>query len=260
MTIPPEKNQVFTDSELKGTNPVATHAEQNPTKSPLEGDLAEACSSLGLPPMPSLTIPDTKYQIVNAPELKKDTRKIKGGESKSRPKKRHLTEAELSAVYYHLKFFRNSEHILLFRFILATGAKMQESKDLRWCDLNCNTGQVTFKNRVVYIPQSLTKEFLQYRDKVATADDQSIFEGIYRENWRALQTALDRLGITTKRAWQAVRYSYIARFMSLYGDKKRLKKQLGLVSLRRLPKYLLQLEPKAMDDFFQITPSAELAA
>ena len=195
-----------------------------------------------------MTTANAQTQVLSSKELGNSKRKPKR-DDKQPPIKRHLTEAEITAIFNQFKNFKNSEHVLLFRFILATGAKMRESKNLCWGELNCNTGRVTFKNRVIYIPETLAKDFLAYRDKIAISEDQSIFESIYRENWRTLQTALDRLGITTKYAWLAVRYSYIARFMALYGDKKRLQKQLGLASLRWIPKYLLETKTKPVELF-----------
>lgn len=172
--------------------------------------------------------------------------------------KKHLTDKEIASVFEYMKSLKNIEHALVFRLVLATGAKIAEIKKIKWGDCNLRLGRIAFKNRMLTVPAPLSNDLAKLRDKIAISEDQFIFKSIYRENWRGLKTCLDRFEIDTK-PWLAIRYSYIARFMKIYGDKKKLKAQLGLTTLRHVPKYILNT-PKASLDLFQIdtAPSGAL--
>lgn len=166
-------------------------------------------------------------------------------------KRQWLKADELTQVSELLSKRLNPGHLLCFRLALATGRRFRELADISWDNFNARSGTLNFSGSKLVLYPKLAKELSALREQ-AEHPDQRILNIQYKNFFRVLKCCFVQAGIDQKNCFRLLRQTFIREHFQVYQSKKLLKVQLGLNSLRRLPKTLFQSKQTAINLFPQV--------
>ena len=161
-----------------------------------------------------------------------------------------LSNAEISTIMDFLNTRPNKAHALITQLTLCTGARFSELKALPWGAYNSRLSSLRIKNRTVFLHAELKAELDNLREN-AKSEWAFIVPVNYKNYHRVLRTAFDRAGIISPKTFLSLRLSFCARHFQVYQSRKMLKAQLGLTTLRYLPREIFSAPRAGALNLFQ---------
>ena len=159
---------------------------------------------------------------------------------RERIKPQWFTDAEINELDQALSLSNNKQHLLIFRLLLLSGWKFKRLKRaLKWDCFNSRLGIITLSNRTIQLPTA-TLDLLSELREQATSEDSLIIKIDYTFFWHYFVRKAFEIGITKIGAKQ-LRNTFCVKHWKQYKSKKLLQSDMGLSTLRYLPKEIFQV-------------------
>ena len=165
------------------------------------------------------------------------------GVTKEHPAK-WLSDTEIKAISAELELSHNPEHLIIFQLLLCTGHKFSRLAKVTWGEFNARLGILYLGDRAVRLPDTVAKGLLGLRE-FATGEDKPIIKTRYKKFWEALERVCNRLGIE-QTGVLCLRNTFALKHWTAYQSRAKLRHDLGLTSLRHLPKEIFQTRPQSL--------------
>ena len=150
-----------------------------------------------------------------------------------------FSKQEIKAVLTELEQVANVQYSLIFKLLLATGQKYSRLAKTPWGNFNSRLGILYLKNgRSVFLPDNTAQELSEYRE-TAKSELEPIIKLQYKKFWEKLEGICVRLDIK-KSGVLTVRNTFAFEHWKTHKSKHKLQSDLGLSSLRYLPKEIFQ--------------------
>lgn len=133
------------------------------------------------------------------------------------------------------------QSFIVFQLLLLSGQKFARLNKTTWDDFNARLGVLTIHGRAYHLPPELTEALLELRDQ-ATGENQLIITMKYKKFWERLARACLRIGLP-ELGVLVLRNTFAYKHFQTYQSKNRLKKDLGLSTIRYLPKQIFTVRP-----------------
>lgn len=154
-------------------------------------------------------------------------------------KKQWLDDCEVKAISEFLSAKKNKQAYLSFTLLLSSGVKYSRlKKALLWGSYNSRLHIIRVGDRSIRVTKSVAKALLMERDN-ATSENSPVLTIHYKRLWDSIESACVRLKIEPSGVL-TLRNTYARRHWQTYQSKHRLKRDLGLSSLRHIPKAIFQ--------------------
>lgn len=146
---------------------------------------------------------------------------------------------------FNVRYFNSYRNKTMIELFLNTGLRVSEMIDLRWKDINLNTGQLKVvqgkgnKDRILWISEDILNTLREYRTK--QADKLGICEYVFTTNThkqlddrgirRMLDKYAEKAGITKKISPHTLRHTYATDLLRATKNIRLVQKALGHVDL-----------------------------
>ena len=155
-----------------------------------------------------------------------------------------LTDSQIRDISGELALAQNPQHLISFQLLLSTGQKFSRLAKARWGAFNARLGIIRIGDRSIRLPANLAQGLEGLRES-ALAEDDPILTIKYKKFWAVLEKVCVRLGIEPSGVL-SLRNTFALRHWQAYQSRARLREDLGLSSLRHLPKEIFQARPQAL--------------
>ena len=152
-----------------------------------------------------------------------------------------LIDSEIQAIAEKLGQDHNPQSLIIFSLILSTGQKFSRLAKLDWSSFNGRLGIIRIADRSIRLTETVAKGLELLREQ-ATGEKQKLFSLKYEKFWHYLARACARSDIPEIGVLE-LRNTFALKHWQTYQSKARLKDDLGLYSLRYLPKEIFQARP-----------------
>ena len=152
-----------------------------------------------------------------------------------------LTDSQIKGLVGELAKCLNPQHLIAFELLLLTGQKFSRLAKVKWGDFNARLGIIYLNDKAVRLPVATAKLLKELRES-AQSETAPILTIKYKKFWHYLERACLNLGIEQSGVL-TIRNTFARRHFETYQSRARLKSDLGLYSLRYLPKEIFQAKP-----------------
>ena len=158
-----------------------------------------------------------------------------------------LTDPEIQGLVGELRHCQNPQHLIAFELLLLTGHKFSRLAKAKWGDFNARLGLLYLNDKTIRLPVATVRLLSELRES-ARCESDPILTIKYKKFWAELARASARLGIR-EQGVLTIRNTFARRHWQTYQSRKHLRTDLGLTSLRYLPKEIFQEKPLALFQF-----------
>ena len=162
-----------------------------------------------------------------------------------------LSSRQIRELSCEIENYDNLEYLLSYHILLISGQKFSKVRKTRWCSYNSLAGAILMAGVRIKLTSQAIK-IMDYLQMSATHESHPIIKINYPAFWRVLARCFYKIRIADGGLGvKILRNTFAYRHYNFYQDKARLRRDMGLSSLRHLPKEIFQFKRvNLFDDVF----------
>ena len=152
-----------------------------------------------------------------------------------------LSDKQIRDIAGFLSSLKNRENHIIFGLLLCTGQKFSRLAKVQWDSYNARLRIIRVGDRAIKLTESVATGIEGLRQE-AKGESEPIIKMKYKKFWQNLETACDRLGIEPSGVL-SLRNTFAMKHWQTHNSRSKLMDDLGLTTLRSLPKEIFQTRP-----------------